>query len=49
MKVNVWTAETREDVDELRAAGVDGVSTDSVDIVEYVSRVGEDGTGCAIR
>jgi glycerophosphoryl diester phosphodiesterase len=49
MEVNVWTAETREDVDELRAAGVDGLSTDSVDIVEYVSRVGENGTGCAIR
>ncbi|MFB6183327.1 MAG: glycerophosphodiester phosphodiesterase [Haloarculaceae archaeon] len=36
VKVNVWTAETPEDVDELRAAGVDGVSTNRIDIVKRV-------------
>lgn len=42
VRVNVWTAETTEEVAELRAVGADGVSTDSVAILEYVSQSREE-------
>lgn len=36
MAVNVWTGESRADVDALRAVDADGVSTNRVDLLEYI-------------
>lgn len=35
MEVNVWTGESRADVDEIQAVGADGVSTNRVDLLNY--------------
>lgn len=37
VEVNVWTGDSRADVDQLRAADVDGVSTNRVEILRYIS------------